>query len=596
MSLLRTLSRVALVVLGCGYAEELCDITDDASTCEAINSTSLLQVSGQAQQIRILDHAGKSRGTLPELCTSQNKGGCNCMNLQGYPEGYATYTWNVNGRIRCLQTYTPPSVKKPMPVLLELQCYNNDRALNRRTNVDAERFGLARFQLSTPDRAWNFKESMEPTFINNDETPMRCSAEQNPEDIPYVAGVLDFIASRDGVYDAQKVYTSGFSQNGMFAGYIGFCFSHRVAGSWQGGAGLFIKGERARPPGKEGTCADCKYFPLYPCQTPNGKPHVTCLGSYLDDRVVMNDQTELTEAAFESGGHPVSMYKAHVDEGHDARMMLFKPTSSNKGHRDPNNKMDWSVGCLGITEPCSARCEAELTSCVTTVGGTAYANCLSELTGKGSCEKGCAPTKAMLDKSDSSFTWLSNDAFGPPADQTAVVARNSKCSAQCSDDSTVNCYPGLAVPTTRTPGTSTLSSEPSTSPAPSPGPSSASTSTQPEPPKTTSTQVSGACSKDCEDEFKRCFAFWSSQKMDAQTKCRSEIDSGVGRLGGVCTAGCVFQNTPTTSGASGSNSCSSKCVRAFETCKTWKGGDACRTQIDNSKGWLGRVCKKGCVM
>jgi hypothetical protein len=84
--------------------------------------------------------------------------------------------------------------------------------------------------------------------------------------------------------------------------------------------------------------------------------------------------------------------------------------------------------------------------------------------------------------------------------------------------------------------------------------------------------------------------------MDAQTKCRSEIDSGVGRLGGVCTAGCVFQNTPTTSGASGSNSCSSKCVRAFETCKTWKGGDACRTQIDNSKGWLGRVCKKGCVM
>jgi hypothetical protein len=503
-----------------GSSSETCTSDSGAIERDDIEASSAIQSSminrKLSQSIRV------DEDTLPQLCTIENQGTCECMNLQGWPEGFATYTWEVNGRQRCLQTYTPPSSKK-VPVLLEMQCYTKDRMLSKNNADDGKRFGLARFQLSTPDGAWNFKESMEPTFINDDVTPMRCSAEQNPEDIPYVAGVFNLIDSLANVYDVEKVYTSGFSQNGMFSGYIGFCFSHRIAGSWQGGSGMFINGESPVPPGREGTCDGCKYFPLYPCTRP--KPHVTCLGTYLDDRLVMADFQELTQSAYEKGGHPVYMYKAQVDEGHDARMMLFVPTETKSGHSDPNNKMDWFVGCLGINEPCSTQCDSELTECVDNVDGEEYASCLSTLTEQGVCQEGCAPTKAMLDKSDASITWLSQNRFGKPAEQAIATAPNSKCEATCVDDLNVNCYTGTT-PNTASPGSTSTASTPSATTTADPSPTS------------TETPHSATCNPGCAAAFERCKTHMESRGKDGTSMCRSLIerqpDKGLGKLCNGC--------------------------------------------------------------
>ena len=82
----------------------------------------------------------------------------------------------------------------------------------------------------------------------------------------------------------KRVYTYGFSQNGMASAYVGRCFAEAVTGSWIGGGGLFGLGHGPVPPHKEGTCVDadaasgcrvdetqadkcCKYWPAYPCHT-----------------------------------------------------------------------------------------------------------------------------------------------------------------------------------------------------------------------------------------------------------------------------------------------------------------------------------------
>ena len=47
--------------------------------------------------------------------------------------------------------------------------------------------------------------------------------------------------TRSGVtyhYDTKHIYTAGFSQNGMGAGYFALCFPGMIAGAWQGGGGM----------------------------------------------------------------------------------------------------------------------------------------------------------------------------------------------------------------------------------------------------------------------------------------------------------------------------------------------------------------------
>merc|ERR1719323_1281052 len=54
-------------------------------------------------------------------------------------------------------------------------------------------------------------------------------------------------------------------------------------------------------------------------------------------------------------------------------------------HKAPANAYDWIVGCLGITQPCSAQCEAAVAACVKTANPSTYASCV-----KGTLA-GCAP-------------------------------------------------------------------------------------------------------------------------------------------------------------------------------------------------------------
>ena len=52
---------------------------------------------------------------------------------------------------------------------------------------------------------------------------MPCNSTENPKDIPYMEKVFEFIEKSEnfGKFDTSNVYIQGFSQNSMFAAYIG---------------------------------------------------------------------------------------------------------------------------------------------------------------------------------------------------------------------------------------------------------------------------------------------------------------------------------------------------------------------------------------
>ena len=111
-------------------------------------------------------------------------------------------------------------------------------------NAAAARYGFARFGLSSPDGAWTFGNN----GIVNDDYPMPCS-DDDSKDIPYLKAIFEFIESNPDQFDASRIYAGGFSQNSMFSAYIGFCFSDKVLGVWQGGSGLAFTGETPNLPG-----------------------------------------------------------------------------------------------------------------------------------------------------------------------------------------------------------------------------------------------------------------------------------------------------------------------------------------------------------
>ena len=77
---------------------------------------------------------------------------------------------------------------------------------------------------------------------------MPCS-DDDSKDIPYLKAIFEFIESNPDQFDASRIYAGGFSQNSMFSAYIGFCFSDKVLGIWQGGSGLAYTGEKPNLPG-----------------------------------------------------------------------------------------------------------------------------------------------------------------------------------------------------------------------------------------------------------------------------------------------------------------------------------------------------------
>ena len=229
----------------------------------------------------------------------------------------------------------------------------------------------------------------------------------------------------------------------MFAAYTAFCFPRNVRGLWQGGSGLALAREPPVLPGGEGWCSatdyeqlgfpgclsrpfDGEFFPIWPCYNPE-RPMVHCIASYDDDDVVYP-----SPGADENTAR--NMYDASVGEGNDARLLTFRSSPGVRGaNSEPRNNLAWVVGCLGIAKPqCSADCAAAFSRCVRERRNNGrrpfetFAVCEEQLSDRGhgggipGCEKGCAPTEAMLKESEPLTTVVAS-VFTPSKSLRAIA-------------------------------------------------------------------------------------------------------------------------------------------------------------------------------
>jgi len=308
-----------------------------------------------------------------------------------------------------------------MPTVLYLQCYGKDKlsAVNRNAIDAANRFGMVIAYLSTPGGAWSWN-----TSVVNDQHPRPCTAAAAGQDYTYVSDALSFLSAQT-YFDSSRVYTSGFSQNGMASAFVGRCFEEKVTGQWMGGGGLFSPGEGPVPPNKAGTCDKCKYWPVFPCHSSKHGVQA-CIQFYSNDPITV-DQHDPADGP-RTKGHGLYLFDRLQTEGNDGRMMMFAPNSAQGitgGHRAPQNMWDWFVGCFGgITPMCSAQCEDALTECMNsyTKAGYYYSwwsynTCLtSDLVKSGKCAAGCTPTYKMLASSEApTLNLTTNTKWGQKA-------------------------------------------------------------------------------------------------------------------------------------------------------------------------------------
>lgn len=280
----------------------------------------------------------------------------------------------------------------------------------------ADRFGMALVYLSSPWGAWSWNQS-----VVNDENPLPCSEDTAGPDYTYLKQAIDLINSQD-VFDNSRLYTYGFSQNGMASSYAGTCFSSKITGQWIGGGGLFELGHGPVPPNKAGTCTNgCKYWPAYPCHSDSAQSSVqACIQFYTNDPITVDQQSA-------GKGHGYYMFDRLKAEGNDGRMLAFSPDSTQSikgGHTPPQNMWDWFVSCFGgISPPCSAKCESALMGCMQgmeqqgQVKPHAFENCLAgALPHSGVCQTGCTPSYKMLMLSETPVLNLTGGMeWGQPA-------------------------------------------------------------------------------------------------------------------------------------------------------------------------------------
>merc|ERR1711963_638336 len=390
--------------------------------------------------------------TEPTACTEANAGRCECADTA---EGFQTYTFWLGNVQRCFTVFHPVSRHgQSLPVVLAPNCYAKDKLSGIEGmkaysdgNAAATRYGFARIGLSTPDGAWTFGND----GVVNDEKPMPCSDEDS-KDMPYLKAIFNFIESNPDQFDASKIYAQGFSQNSMFSAYIGFCFSDKVLGIWQGGSGMALTGMSPNLPGCQGqvtasaysSCSncnqfiedhfrnECQYWPIYPCYSEK-KPMVDCVADYFND-MIANDKVEP-----EIYSSALYMYERLLNEGHDARLLRFSPSDDGTipgQHQDPKNKEHWQVGCLGITAPCSSACESAFMSCVESKNpatasdrADAFETCMDLSTFEGlGCDAECAPTYAMLAASETP-TVVMFENFGAGSSSPSARPAESLCVA-----------------------------------------------------------------------------------------------------------------------------------------------------------------------
>mmetsp|Transcript_104999 Transcript_104999/g.327476 ORF Transcript_104999/g.327476 Transcript_104999/m.327476 type:complete len:612 (-) Transcript_104999:225-2060(-) len=381
--------------------------------------------------------------TVPTLCTAENKGCCECgeINIKTF------VFWTDDGSSqRCFHTWNYPSSAPsggPMPVVLHMDGYSGGKKgseMGGKMGDAATYYGFVTFTLGSllKDGAGGFGLEFGNKGIANDDNPTPCD-KSDSRDIEYLEKIFQFIGDNPTLFDAAKVFTEGFSQNSMFAAYAAVCFKDKVAGIWQGGSGQARTGSNPVAPGFQGQCSfdsytshgddccnqdfcdECQYWPLWP-KTCSHKV-VDCIASYTDDTIAC--------------GSDWQMYEAMVQEGNDARLLSFPiPTGDTfAGHRDPKNKWAWFAGCLGIVPACSATCEASFDACVDGAADDKaydkFATCEGQLKAGalGGCTVGCAPTLGMLRRSEEPVVTLSKGNFG--TDQTLPAATGSAPQPNC---------------------------------------------------------------------------------------------------------------------------------------------------------------------
>lgn len=330
---------------------------------------------------------------------------------------------------RCLHTYLPPGASEtnPAPVLISVSGYGT-HGMSATSNIvkAAEYYGFAAMSIGATgqgDGAGGFGLEFPNGGVANPSVYKSCGAEDSRE-WAYIETVLDFIKN-DPSLDESKVYLEGFSQNSMFAAYIAVCWADRIAGLWQGGSGLAKTFHTPIVPGKQAQCSfdaydmngntccetdfcnECTWWPLYP-RTCEHKL-VDCIAAYTNDNIAC--------------GSDWYMYEAMVAEGNDARLLSFPvPEGGGGGHQNPQNQYAWMTGCLGIVDSCSAECEVSFGQCVDDYVGSssdAFAACEANISVLGGCVAGCAPTLAMLSKSEEPVATLSEGKFGTASDLPA---------------------------------------------------------------------------------------------------------------------------------------------------------------------------------
>lgn len=155
---------------------------------------------------------------------------------------------------------------------------------------------------------------------------------------------------------------------------------------------------------------------------------VDCLAEYVNDFISVSPENGEDSSA-------LYMYERLLNEGHDARLMRFSPSDDGTvpgNHQDPQNKVYWTVGCLGMTESCSQDCEDSFLTCLEGQNPStakerteAFAECMdtNNFNGLAGCEETCSPTFGMLSASEMPTTVeFANWGAGPETAQAQPAA------------------------------------------------------------------------------------------------------------------------------------------------------------------------------
>ena len=219
--------------------------------------------------------------------------------------------------VSVLEPVATPSY--PQPVLLLIGCCDNPGCTAATasgtwtmwTQEPASRYNLTVVgYASTELECWDWANNA----VVNLATPQSCAAADSRE-VGYVQAVLDYIASHPARFDASQVYVQGFSKQAVFAAYVAYCFQPRIAGLYQDGSALLVKG---RPPeAYHGMGAECtlsgflqygvrqRGFRMTPARARQGGPGA----------VVFHDRANISWrdlAAGERSARPRCVYQSHT--------------------------------------------------------------------------------------------------------------------------------------------------------------------------------------------------------------------------------------------------------------------------------------------